>query len=168
MRHSPKQQQPTGTPSEATLPPAPRPRVVVSLQAPEELAAWELMEQYLDLALSTRASEAKRLRDELGAWLVQADVDQATGYDIALATVEAFTNALRHPVERGSETIRVHGCIDSHAVTLTIDDHGNWRKPDRTRGSGGYGLALMKALMTDMQIERTLHGTRVSLRRQLQ
>ncbi len=30
------------------------------------------MEQHVDLALSTRASEAKRLRDELGAWLLQA------------------------------------------------------------------------------------------------
>lgn len=125
------------------------------------------MEKSVDLALSTGVSELKRLRDELREWLRQADVDGKTGHDIALAAVEACSNALRHPVDRASDTIHVHGNIDTDAVTLTIDDDGNWRTPDRAQNSGGYGFALMKALMTDMHIERTDRGTRVSLRRQL-
>jgi anti-sigma regulatory factor (Ser/Thr protein kinase) len=101
------------------------------------------MKQYLDLALSARVSELKRLRDELREWLLQADVDASTGCEIALAAVEAFSNALRQPVDRTTNTIHVHGNINTDTVTLTIDDDGTWRIPDRTQDTGGYGLALM-------------------------
>jgi anti-sigma regulatory factor (Ser/Thr protein kinase) len=124
------------------------------------------MHEYLYLALSTRASELKRLRDELREWLHRAGVNGQTGHDVTLAAVEAVSNALRHPVDRASDTICVHGNINTDTVTLTIDDDGSWRPPDRVHDSGGYGLALMKALMTDMHIERTDGGTRVSLHRQ--
>ncbi len=125
------------------------------------------MEEDLDLALSTRVSEVRRLRAEMLDWLLRANVDAPTAHDVALAAVEAFSNALRHPVERGSQTIRVRGSVTTNMVTLTIDDDGSWRAPDRSRDSGGYGLGLMKALMTDMHIDRGPSGTRVSLRREL-
>ena len=125
------------------------------------------MEQHLDLELSTRVSELGRLRDELREWLLHADVDRPTGHDITLAIVEAFSNAVCHPIERASNRIHVHGDIKANSVTVTIEDDGGWRSPDQARSSGGYGLGLMKALMTALHIERQSHGTRVSLRRQL-
>lgn len=84
-----------------------------------------------------------------------------------MAAVEAVTNAIRHRIERASDTIRVRGSISNNTVALMIDDDGRWRAPERNEDCGGYGLALMKALMTDIRVERRSAGTRVSLCRQL-
>ena len=57
--------------------------------------------------------------------------------------------------------------IDSSGVTVTVEDDGRWRQPDRSRDSGGFGLALMKSFMTSVRIERSELGTRVVLQRLL-
>ena len=125
------------------------------------------MDKRLELELSADPREAKRLRNELHTWLLGAGINDITGQDIALAAVEAFANAARHPVERKSSQICIHGQLSDDAVTLTVADDGHWRQPDRTRDTGGFGLALMKAFMTSVQIERQQTGTHVTLRRDL-
>ena len=125
------------------------------------------MEKRLDLELTTDPREAKRLRNELHSWLLGAGINSSTGQDIALAAVEAFANAARHPVERKSSHVYIHGRLSEDAVTLTVADDGHWRRPDRGRDSGGFGLALMKAFMTSVHIERQPTGTHVILRRDL-
>jgi anti-sigma regulatory factor (Ser/Thr protein kinase) len=125
------------------------------------------MEPRIDLDLTAEPSEARRLRDELRRWLTQAGINGSTGHDITLSAVEAFTNSVKHPVDRATPEIHVHGHIAADAVTVAVEDDGHWRRPDRTRDSGGFGLALMKSFMTSVHIDRAEHGTRVVLRRTL-
>ena len=125
------------------------------------------MEKRLELALSTDPTEAKRLRNELHRWLLSAGINGATGHDITLAAVEAFANAARHPLERRSDHVAVHGRLSEGAVTLVVEDDGHWRQPDRATDTGGFGLALMKSFMTSVHIERQPTGTYVTLRRDL-
>ena len=128
---------------------------------------WLEMEQRLDLELTAERTEAKRLRQELHQWLLRAGIDGATGHEITLSAAEAFANSVKHPVGRATGEIHVHGQIASNAVTLTVEDDGHWRKPERTRDSGGFGLALMRSFMTSVRIDRAERGTRVVLRRTL-
>jgi anti-sigma regulatory factor (Ser/Thr protein kinase) len=123
--------------------------------------------QRLDLELTADPADARSLRAELQEWLLEAGINGAAGHDIVLGAVEAFTNSVRHPVERATPRIAVHGVIDSSGVTVMVEDDGRWRQPDRSRDSGGFGLALMKSFMTSVRIERTELGTRVVLQRLL-
>jgi anti-sigma regulatory factor (Ser/Thr protein kinase) len=125
------------------------------------------MEKRLDLELSADPTNAKRLRNELHRWLLSAGINGSTGHDVILAAVEAFANAARHPQERRSSRIGIHGCLSEDAVTLAVEDDGHWRQPDRARDSRGFGLALMKSFMTSVHINREPTGTRVVLRRDL-
>ena len=58
--------------------------------------------QWIGFELELRAdpSEAKRLRNELHVWLLEAGINGSTGYDIAAAATEAFINAIEHPAQR--------------------------------------------------------------------
>ena len=58
------------------------------------------MDRRLELELRADPSEAKRLRNELHAWLLEAGINGSTGYDIAAAATEAFINAIEHPAQR--------------------------------------------------------------------
>jgi anti-sigma regulatory factor (Ser/Thr protein kinase) len=121
----------------------------------------------LELELTANPSEAKRLRNELHQWLLRGGINGTTGHDIILAAVEAFANAVKHPIGRATPWINIEGELQPDAVTLTIEDDGHWRQPDPTRDSGGFGLALMKSFMTNVHIERTHDRTRVVLHRLL-
>jgi anti-sigma regulatory factor (Ser/Thr protein kinase) len=123
------------------------------------------MDKRLDLQLSTDPTNAKRLRNELHRWLLSAGINGPTGHDITLATVEAFANAARHPQDRKSTRINIHGSVDNNTVTLQIKDDGHWRQPNPAHDSGGFGLALMKSFMTSVHIKHEPTGTQVTLRR---
>lgn len=125
------------------------------------------MEKRLDLDLSADPTEAKRLRNELHCWLLSTGINGSTGHDITMAAVEAFANASRHPLQRRSDRIAIHGRLSEAAVTLVVEDDGRWRQPDHATETGGFGLALMKSLMTSVHIERQPTGTYVTLRRDL-
>ena len=123
------------------------------------------MGQPLDLELTAQPSEAKRLRAELHQWLLEAGINGAVGHDITLSVVEAFANSVKHPVDRASSRIHVHGEISPGDVTLSVEDDGHWRQREQPREGGGFGLGLMKTLMTTVDIRRDASGTLVTLSR---
>ena len=125
------------------------------------------MSRSFDLRLAADPSEAKRLRNELHGWLLQHGINGSTGHDISLAAVEAFTNAVQHPINRKTATIRLHGQIEAASVRLSIQDDGAWHNRNQSREHGGYGLTLIKSLMSNVRVERTPAGTRVFMRRDL-
>ena len=80
------------------------------------------MDRRLELELRADPSEAKRLRNELHAWLLEAGINGSTGYDIAAAATEAFINAIEHPAQRVSHQVNVRGQIDADR-TVVAQDH---------------------------------------------
>ncbi len=122
--------------------------------------------QTLLLRLRANASEARRLRDELHAWLRSAGINGSTGAEIAVAVNEAFLNAVEHPLQRRSDEIVVRGGVFARHVVVHVHDEGEWQEevdPSREH----YGQQLMAVLMDRVHVERTRGGTTVTLRKML-
>jgi anti-sigma regulatory factor (Ser/Thr protein kinase) len=124
------------------------------------------MPQRLHLAFKGYASEAKRLRNDVRVWLLNAGVNGTTGNDIVLAASEAFINAVEHPTNKASNTIEVTGDIDQHEVVLRVRDQGQWQE-DIDPGRDHHGLHLMRRVMTEVTINHLPSGSVVTLRRTL-
>ena len=120
----------------------------------------------LRLFLGGDPSEAKRLRNDLRAWLLESGVNGTAGYDIVLAVNEAFINAVEHPVDRTSSTIEVTAEFAGREITVRIRDDGQWQE-DLDPGRNHYGHNVMRTVMTDVTTRRTPTGTQVTLRKVL-
>jgi anti-sigma regulatory factor (Ser/Thr protein kinase) len=121
------------------------------------------MHSRLELELKADPSEAKRLRNELHAWLLDAGINGPTGFDITLAATEAFINTIEHPVQRLSKQVSVQGEISAdRTVVLKISDDGRWQQ-QIDAGRDQYGYSLIRATVTSIEIRDHDHGTTVTL-----
>ena len=101
------------------------------------------------------------LRRWLGKW--GAGTDEL--YDIVVAVQEASANAIEHAYGPGGATFDVEAAYEDGAITVVVRDHGRWRAPRGTHR--GRGLAMMRALMESVDVQREEQGTTVILRRTL-
>jgi anti-sigma regulatory factor (Ser/Thr protein kinase) len=123
------------------------------------------MEQRLELTLRSDPSEAKKLRNELHAWLLEAGINGSTGFDLATAATEAFINSVEHPVRRATDQITVRGQIQpAGLIVLHVADDGHWR-PAPDTGRDHFGYRLMRASVDSVETTNTEHSTTVTLKR---
>jgi anti-sigma regulatory factor (Ser/Thr protein kinase) len=103
------------------------------------------------------------VRDWLAARRLPADVYD----DVILVCDEACANAIEHAYRREpAEPIGVEVALEGNDISITVRDAGSWR--DDPIGEGrGRGIAIMRALMDDVDIRSTEEGTVVRLRRHL-
>jgi anti-sigma regulatory factor (Ser/Thr protein kinase) len=82
---------------------------------------------------------------------------------------EAATNAIEHAYPPGTVNARVEVAfwLDADCVSLAVIDHGTWRKPPTGPRGRGFGLDMMRRLVTNIAIDHNSHGTRVLLQYQL-
>jgi anti-sigma regulatory factor (Ser/Thr protein kinase) len=125
------------------------------------------MSPELRLTLTAQASEARQLRSELHAWLLDVGIDGATGHDITLAVNEAFVNAVEHPLQRRDDTVTIRGRHDNSEVIVNVCDHGRWAH-DADPSRDHYGQKLMRTLVDRVQIQTGDHGTTVTLHKTLE
>ena len=98
-------------------------------------------------------------------WLAEAGAGPVEVHDITMACNEACQNAIEHAYELGADVFEVVLERSGAQVCITIRDHGTWRtttSPDR-----GRGVALMRELMDDVEIESSEIGSTVVLRRRI-
>jgi anti-sigma regulatory factor (Ser/Thr protein kinase) len=124
------------------------------------------MAQTLHLSLSAHPSEAKRLRNELHAWLLEAGINGSTGGEIVLAANEAFVNAVEHPRHRRSREIAIRGQVAEGRVVVSVSDDGRWQE-DVDPSRDHFGQLLMWELMSIVRVRRGDAGTTVVLTRRL-
>jgi anti-sigma regulatory factor (Ser/Thr protein kinase) len=120
----------------------------------------------LQLRLQARPESAPLLRQRLRLWLDELAVHEGEIFDIALATTEAFTNAIEHPHAPRTDMIDIDGSSNERTITITITDSGSWRQQQQ-REPGGHGFPLMRQLMSTVEVLTQPEGTTVTLRRQL-
>ena len=113
-----------------------------------------------EASLPPDLTRLSRLRHELTDWLkvVGASPDQRGA--VVLAIHEAAANAIEHA--RGKVTVR--GVRDQGRLLLIVSNTGSWtgsRSQDIGRGSG---LALMHALMSNIEINVDPDRTTVRMR----
>jgi anti-sigma regulatory factor (Ser/Thr protein kinase) len=99
------------------------------------------MDQGFRLVLGTAPDEAKRLRNELHAWLLHVGIAGATRHDIAVAAHESFLNAVNHHLDDPDVNIYVEGEITDTDVIVTVS------KPSAARAASARaeprGLQLL-------------------------
>jgi serine phosphatase RsbU (regulator of sigma subunit)/anti-sigma regulatory factor (Ser/Thr protein kinase) len=107
------------------------------------------------------------LRSTIRAWLVEQDLPLELHEDIVLACDEACANAIEHAYRRRPfEPIRIDLRDDDGDLVISVRDAGIWRE-DAVVGDRGRGIAIMRAVMDDVEIRSDGDGTVVTLRRRI-
>ena len=117
------------------------------------------------------------LRAELRQWLPAAGVGSREATDIMIAAGEAIANAFEHatagrPAGAAPVQITLTARAAHDTIQLTVADTGSWRPPPADReqpapGTRGHGVIFMHALMDDVTIDPSAHGTTVTLTKDL-
>jgi len=113
------------------------------------------------------------LRLRLRQWLAAASVNAQEVGDIIIAVGEATANAFEHAPAGGAPVqITLAASATHNRVQLTVIDTGSWRPPPADRehpapGTRGHGIIFMHALMDNVTIDPSVHGTTVTLTKDL-
>jgi len=117
------------------------------------------------------------LRARLRRWLSAAGVGSREATDIMIAAGEASANAFEHasagrPADAAPVQITLTARATQTTIQLTVADTGSWRPPPADReqpapGTRGHGVIFMHALMNDVTIDPSAHGTTVTLTKDL-
>jgi serine phosphatase RsbU (regulator of sigma subunit)/anti-sigma regulatory factor (Ser/Thr protein kinase)/PAS domain-containing protein len=117
------------------------------------------------------------LRTRLRQWLPAAGIGSREATDIIIAAGEAAANAFEHgtagrPADAAPVQITLTARAAHTMVQLTVADTGSWRPPPADReqpapGTRGHGVLFMHALMDDVTIDPSAHGTTVTLTKDL-
>jgi anti-sigma regulatory factor (Ser/Thr protein kinase) len=106
-------------------------------------------------------------RTTVHAWLTAQGVPREAHEDVVLACDEACANAIEHAYRRRrsrGRPIQVELRYDDGEVVIAVRDVGAWRDDDVERDRG-RGIAIMRAVMDDVDIRTDDRGTVVTLRR---
>ena len=133
----------------------------VALLAIESLALGPKLEMTLD----ARPSVLAGLRSVLGRWLTNVGADDDDVFNVALAASEAAANAIEHAYGAREGTFLVRCDSDGEQARVAVADGGRWRESQPY--GRGRGLALMRSLVDDVELERSDGGTTVTLVKRL-
>jgi anti-sigma regulatory factor (Ser/Thr protein kinase) len=115
------------------------------------------------LTLSISPDDARalaRVRGTVRTWLSAVEASEPD--DLVLAVDEAVANAIEH----GGADVVLSAHEEQGSVFFVVYDGGRWR-PAGDYKWRGRGIAIMRALVDDVQIEPSPSGTTVVLRRRL-
>jgi len=126
--------------------------------APNEFTVWRFP------ALPSHVTAA---RHTLSSWLSARGVGEDVRRELETAFTEALTNAVRHAYPGGGGAVVVQLRRHADDLTIRVSDTGSWVEPPRARVEGGLGLELIKALVDDVHVHGTDHGTTVVMRKVL-
>jgi serine/threonine-protein kinase RsbW len=91
--------------------------------------------------------------------------------DMKLALTEACSNSVRHAYEEGREgAVEIRYQLDDARLVVEVADDGDGFDPDvldaaaAARDEGGLGIAIIRAVTDELEIERRPRGTGSLLR----
>jgi GAF domain-containing protein/anti-sigma regulatory factor (Ser/Thr protein kinase) len=129
------------------------------------LVARRTSAERLELRVAATPASLAAMRRSLRSWLLTAGADDDEAYDVLVAVGEAAANAVEHAYGPGHDEFEVAAELDGADAVFTVGDRGRWRP---ARGNNrGRGIALMRELMDDVQVDSGGEGTVVTLRRRL-
>jgi PAS domain S-box-containing protein len=119
----------------------------------------------LEIEFPAEPGKLSPVRSALRTWLARCGVDTATAQNVLVAAGEACANAIEHGHRfRPGGRIWLRAAATADELQLTVTDGGHWKTPDPAANPHrGRGLALMRALMTEVTISTGTAGTVVGL-----
>ena len=140
---------------------------------PNKMPSIDDRSRFVRTRVGADASSAARARAEFARWLGKHFSLGAERFnDVLLAVNEAIANAAEFAYVHTSQpgTLDVNAVYDAGADTLAVavNDQGRWRdKVPQPAGAQhqfrGRGIPLMEVLADEVTIDRTPHGTRVTM-----
>jgi anti-sigma regulatory factor (Ser/Thr protein kinase) len=106
-------------------------------------------------------------RDQLRGWLEQQQVAASQVFDIVLACSESLTLVIEHGGKQVALVVDVTAAIEDGDVVLTTRDYGLWRESHARNADEPLGIALMRAFMDSVELERHADGQRITLRKRV-
>lgn len=123
-----------------------------------------------DLHLTAPASPEHLgvLRQQLRHWLAAVGVAQRPADELVVAVGEACANAMEHAYgfDPAAE-VAVDATYRAGRIEVRVTDRGGWKEARSTSDERGRGLAIMRALVDEVDVQRDPGGTVVQLRRRL-
>ena len=110
-------------------------------------------------AVAERLAEIRR---QLACWLEPIGVSSSGIADIVLVVNEACTNCIEHAY-RGIDTgpMSVEANVVRDQVVIDVADRGAWQPPPSEPSTRGRGVAIMRAVSKDVDVQSSSEGTRV-------
>ncbi|MFC5286368.1 SpoIIE family protein phosphatase [Actinokineospora guangxiensis] len=103
-------------------------------------------------------------RAALREWLARCDIDADLAQNVLVAVGEACTNAIEHGYLLAPDNqVTLHAEATVTGLRLLVRDSGAWKPRDATPHRG-RGIDLMRAVMDDVVISPSPHGTTVEMR----
>lgn len=115
----------------------------------------------IELTLDAHPGGLAGLRRTVARWLSSQAIDQESMFNVTLAASEAAANAIEHAYGAREATFTMTCQRDSEDVRVTVCDDGRWRQSQPY--GRGRGLAIMRALVDSVEIDRGPSGTTVTL-----
>ncbi|MGE3284738.1 MAG: SpoIIE family protein phosphatase [Pseudonocardia sp.] len=119
----------------------------------------------LDIDVAAEPEQLATVRRRLQEWLGGVGAGRAQSTAVEIAVLEAVSNAMQHAYpEAAGGRVRVEGGLDgSGRLSLTVSDDGRWCAPGPDPQGRGRGLAMIRACVDEVEIERNATGTSVLL-----
>lgn len=105
------------------------------------------------------------LRQSVRRWLANAGAGDADTHEIVVACSEAASNVIEHAYGLSGGMVELSAGRQDGAVVIQVRDWGRWRAKRGT--DGGRGLAMIRALMDEVEIKQGDDGTMLEMRRRL-
>jgi anti-sigma regulatory factor (Ser/Thr protein kinase) len=124
------------------------------------MVSQPVMERSFKTHVENNATLAS-FRRTLNGWLESRGMPDPPRASVVLASHEAVANAIEH--SNATSPVLVTAEQSSDGFVVEIVDNGHWRparQPDEERGRG---LAMIKALVSDVQINSLREGTIIRL-----
>ena len=119
----------------------------------------------LEVEIAADVGELASTRSALRSWLNRAGLAPEQTMDVLIAVGEAISNSIEHGHrEHLDGTVKLRATALADRLHLTVVDTGSWRPPQPDPNAfRGRGIMLMRALMQDVAIEPSEHGTTVRM-----
>ncbi len=118
--------------------------------------------------LPAEPGQLAELRTRLASWLTDLGAGDDDVIAVQIGVLETVTNAVEHAYDSPGGRVQVEGKVDGNGrASLTVIDHGRWRRAAAEPGKRGRGLLMVRGCMDSVEIETTAEGTSILLDRQL-
>lgn len=115
----------------------------------------------IDIEAPAVPSSARILRQSLRRLAAGVGLDEQRAFGLLVAAGEAISNVIEHAYGLREGLIHVTGRRIENSLVVEIKDSGTWRAP-RSEGRG-RGIALMRSIVDEADVEADSSGTTVRL-----
>ncbi|WP_237047713.1 ATP-binding protein [Lentzea guizhouensis] len=107
------------------------------------------------------ARKLAALRRQATSWAETAGLSEDAVYDLELAIGEAAANVVDHAYPAGEGAFDTALESTGRGVRVTVADQGRWRPQPEDKGYRGRGLAMIRMLSDDVDLEAGDEGTTI-------